>query len=338
LNIEARSLTIGYRGRHRETVVSERINVRLQPGALVCLLGPNGAGKSTLMRTLAGLQRPLAGSVLLDGTSIHKMASRERARVLSVVLMERITAGALDVYSLVSLGRSPYTDWTGRLTERDHEVIRASLRAVDAETLADRPVIELSDGERQRVILARALAQEPRLMVLDEITAFLDVPHRADIMRLLKRLASHTRVAILLSTHDLELALRTADRIWLLPKGEALQSGSPEDLVLSGAFAHAFRSDGVEFDAMSGVFRLHAEHGGDVELVGESLRAVWTGRALERRGYRVGRTATPGGMKVVVDDADGPWTLLHRGTEYAFSSVDDLVTACVQRTNDVEAV
>lgn len=171
-HIETKSLEIGYdAGKTGRTVVARNINLRLNPGELVCLLGPNGAGKSTLMRTLSAMQAPLAGQVLLDGKNIHRMDARERARVLSVVLTERITVGLLDVYTLVSLGRYPYTGWNGKLTEQDHQVIQWALQVVNASEFANRQVLELSDGERQRVMMARALAQQPRLMVLDEITA-----------------------------------------------------------------------------------------------------------------------------------------------------------------------
>lgn len=328
--IETQSLAIGYAvHRGAPKVVASGIGVRIAAGELVCVLGPNGAGKSTLLRTLAGLQAPLAGRVLLDGVSVHAIPPRQRARALSVVLTDRVSAGLLDVYSLVSLGRSPYTDWAGTLTPHDHDVVQAALRSVDAEPFATRRVVELSDGERQRVVLARALAQQPRLLVLDEITAFLDLPRRVEIMRLLRRLARDTQTAILLSTHDLELALRTADRIWLMPKDGSTLVGSPEQLVLSGAFEGAFRSEGVEFDAATGMFRLHREPHGDVEVIGDSLHAIWTGRALERHGYRLRPAGSGSAMTVIVDGSAPTWTLARDGMETAFDSVDALVTACV---------
>jgi iron complex transport system ATP-binding protein len=242
--------------------------VALNAGELVCLLGPNGAGKSTLLRTLAALQPPLAGRVLLDGADLHAMPARERARRLSVVLTDRIQVGQLTAYTLFGLGRYPHTNWSGRLTEADHAVIRRALAATGATDLAARPVGDLSDGERQKVLIARALAQEPRLMVLDEITAFLDLPRRVEVMRLLGRLARTTENAVLLATHDLDLALRSADRIWLLPRGGPLQVGAPEDLILSGAFESVFATEGVAFDRADGSFRLHRAYHSVVTLVG----------------------------------------------------------------------
>jgi len=288
LLLETHDLAIGYsvqRGQAR--VVAERINLRLHAGELICLLGPNGAGKSTLLRTLAGMQRPLRGQVRLLGADLHDLEPRELARRLSVVLTERIDVGALSARAVVALGRYPHTDWTGRLTPADETVITESLAAVGATPLANRLIGELSDGERQKVLIARALAQEPHLLLLDEPTAFLDLPRRVEIMSLLHRLARETGRVILLSTHDLDLALRSADQLWLLPPGGPLRVGIPEELVLAGALQATFPSPEVTFDPYSGHFKRRAPIHGHVELIGEGLAAVWTGRALEREGFVV---------------------------------------------------
>ena len=167
--LSSQSLSIGYPGK----TVASNLDLRLTKGRLVCLLGPNGAGKSTLMRTLCAMQTPIAGQVLLNGVDIHTISSRELARLLSVVLTDRVQVGLLSAYELVSLGRYPYTGWNGRLSDDDHRIIRESIEATGAQDLAARPVDELSDGERQKVLMARALAQQPQLLILDEVTAFL---------------------------------------------------------------------------------------------------------------------------------------------------------------------
>jgi len=312
--LQARGLCIGYAPRRRERIeVAADIGAGLSQGELVCLLGPNGAGKSTLMRTLAGLQRPLAGDVLLQGSELHRLDRGERARLLGLVLTERVDAGNLSAYALVALGRYPYTGWDGRLSPADEEVVRWAIAAVGAVDLASRNVGELSDGERQKVMIARALAQEPAVLLLDEPTAFLDLPRRVEIMQLLRHLAYDTGRAVLLSTHDLDLALRCADRIWLLPSGGPLQTGAPEDLVLSGAFQRAF--EGVEFEAATGSFRLVQEPEGAVGLEGEGLHAVWTARALERAGFRVD-AQNEGPLRVEIINLDGAtaWRL-HTATD-----------------------
>ena len=320
-------LAIGYASpRTPAHVVAEDINISLNESELVCLIGPNGGGKTTLMRTLAGMQLPLAGRVAIDGRDIHTMPARERAKRLSVVLTERVSAGLLSAYAMVGLGRYPHTNWSGALSDKDHEIIQSAIRMVGAETFMHRSVSELSDGERQKIMMARALAQEPRLMILDEITAFLDLPRRVEIMRLLRRLARTTGRAILLSTHDLDLALRSADRIWLLPKGGALQAGAPEDLVLNGAFESAFASEGIDFDREHGSFRIHQRFEAEVELVGEGAALFWTRRALEREGLHVQENGQPASIRVeiVAEGLSLRWQLTHGGQTHTYDALYDL--------------
>jgi iron complex transport system ATP-binding protein len=325
LLLETHDLMIGYgvrRGQHR--VVAEQINLRLRAGELVCLLGPNGAGKSTLLHTLAGIQRPLHGQVRLLGTDLHDLEPRELARRLSVVLTERIEVGALSARAVVALGRYPHTDWTGRLTPADEAAVGEALAAVGATSLATRLVHELSDGERQKVLIARALAQEPHLLLLDEPTAFLDLPRRVEIMSLLHRLARETGRAILLSTHDLDLALRSADQLWLLPPGGPLQAGIPEDLVLEGAFQATFPSEEVSFDPYSGHFKLHVPARGHVDLIGEGLAALWTERALEREGFVVnGREGRRAPVRVEIREQEGKpfWRIHHAASCREYSAL-----------------
>ena len=288
--LQACDLGIGYAPRRGPRVeVALHLDAHLVAGELVCLLGPNGAGKSTLMRTLAGLQKPLAGAVVLKGRDLHGLTESARARRLGLVLTERVEVGNLSAYALVALGRYPHTGWAGRLSAADEAVVRWAMDAVGARHLAGRSVGELSDGERQKVMIARALAQEPAVLLLDEPTAFLDLPRRVEVLQVLRRLASDRDRAVLLSTHDLDLALRCADRLWLLPPNGPLQIGAPEDLVLSGAFQRTFAD--VEFDPALGSFHLAREPEGEVGLVGDGLHARWTARALERAGFRVAKDA-----------------------------------------------
>jgi iron complex transport system ATP-binding protein len=329
--LQAESLAIGYFVSRRDSrLVASDLSLALHRGELVCLLGPNGAGKSTLLRTLAGLQAPLSGRVLLDGQDLHRVSELERARRIGVVLTERVTAGMLTGYDVVSLGRQPHTDWTGRLAERDHAAVQHAIAAVDAAALAGRQLAELSDGERQRIMVARAVAQEPRVMVLDEITAFLDLPRRVEIMRLLADLAHRLHTAILMSTHDLELALRTADRLWLFDAGGRLQAGAPEDLVLAGAFEHAFAAEGVTFDRQEGAFKTRSDARGLVSLVGDGLVAAWTTRALERAGYRVAGDQAGAAATCIEIHQTGerPEWRLRRGAQAAtHGSLETLVAA-----------
>ncbi|HKP96189.1 MAG TPA: ABC transporter ATP-binding protein, partial [Fibrobacteria bacterium] len=202
--LKAENLAVGYRAGDRR--VLSGLDLELRPGELVCLLGPNGAGKSTLLRTLAGLQAPLAGRLTLGGEDFSLLPAAARARKTAIVLTERMEAGNLTVRSLAELGRHPHTGWSGRLREADREAVRRALMDAGAWELRDRLFDELSDGEKQRVMLARALAQEPALLLLDEPTAFLDLSRRVETMRTLRALARGRGRAVLLSTHDLDLA------------------------------------------------------------------------------------------------------------------------------------
>jgi len=286
--LEAKGLAIGYRRRGRVvSAVAGGIEAALPAGRFVCLLGPNGAGKSTLIRTLARMQEPLDGEIFLDGTPLHALPARALAKQMSLVLTQRVSVGTMPVLSFVALGRHPYTSWTGRLRQEDEAAVFQALADVGIEALARRPVCELSDGERQKVKIARALAQEPRVMLLDEATAFLDLPHRVELMSLLKRLAHKSGKAVLLSTHDLDLALRSADRLWLLAPGGPLREGAPEDLVLDDAFSLAFSGGTVAFDKGSGAFVTATPKKGAVALQGKGTPAAWTRRALERAGFQV---------------------------------------------------
>ncbi|MCA9913206.1 MAG: ABC transporter ATP-binding protein, partial [Anaerolineae bacterium] len=272
-------LTIGYRApRKPDVIVAEKLSLMLRSGQLVCLLGPNGAGKSTLMRTIAGMQPPLAGSVSLQGEDIRRLKPRQLATRLSVVLTERPNVGLLNGYALVALGRHPYTDWMGRLSRHDEAVIRWAVEAVGAIDIAERPVMELSDGQRQKLMIARALAQESELILLDEPTAYLDLPRRAEIMQLLRHLAAETGRAILLSTHDLDLALRSADTLWLMSEGQ-VRVGTPEDMVISGKFEEAFQGEGVHFDRTTGAFSVEHEKGRRIAVHGEGIPHIWTTHA-----------------------------------------------------------
>jgi iron complex transport system ATP-binding protein len=248
---------VGYRGR----TVLDGLDLDAAPGALTVLLGRNGSGKSTLLRTVAGLQRPLAGRVTLDGDDLGALTPVERARRVAVVLTERVPSGLLTAAELVALGRHPHTGPRGALRDRDEQVVDGALDAVGAAALRDRPVAELSDGERQRVLVARALAQEPRLLLLDEPTAFLDAPSRVAVTGLLARLARGRGIVVVASTHDVDLALRAADRAWLLDGAGGVRSGPPDELVADGSVGRAFDGDELRFDPATGAFVLRAPGG-----------------------------------------------------------------------------
>ncbi|MCM1521863.1 MAG: ABC transporter ATP-binding protein [Muribaculaceae bacterium] len=289
--MQLKDLTTGYHTRHGRKVIGEGMDVSLNSGELTCLLGPNGAGKSTLLRTLSGFSHPLEGEVLLMGKPLQAYSSSELSRLISVVLTEKVMVSEMTVSELVGMGRAPYTGFWGRLSGSDRRIVSDSLKAVGAEKMAGRSVHTLSDGERQKVMIAKALAQETPMILLDEPTAFLDYPSKVETMRLLHTLAHRDGKTILMSTHDLELALGTADTVWLMDRHYGITAGIPEDLALSGDLARYFERPGIEFDVDEGVFRVVMEPTGkSVVLSGEGRRCRLTERALRRAGYTPGST------------------------------------------------
>ena len=243
VSISTNSLTIGYRiASGTEYPVQTDLNFSLHTGEMVCMLGPNGCGKSTLLRTLAGLQPALSGEYKIQNT-----ASRPEKSV-ALVLTERLSMDNTTVHDVVAMGRYPYTSFLGGLSEQDEEIIAASLQAVGFDLVALNstlsPFNAHSDGEKQRILIAKALAQQTPIILLDEPTAHLDLPHRILILRLLRQLAHEQGKTVLISTHELDLALALSDRILLMsPAGRGIQLDTSETLKKADAFTSAFGMD-----------------------------------------------------------------------------------------------
>lgn len=242
-------LSTGYATKGNRATISVGINATLHAGELTCLLGPNGAGKSTLLRTLCGFQPQLDGRIEMDGRDLSDYTPRELSTRIGVVLTDRVDVRGMRVDELVAMGRSPYTGFWGGLQKQDHEAVADAIKKVGIQALATREVNTLSDGERQKAMIAKALAQQTPIILLDEPTAFLDFPSKVEMMLLLRRLAHETGKAIFLSTHDLDMALQTADRLWLLSKEEGLRIGTPRELATSDEINRFFPSTNMTFDA-----------------------------------------------------------------------------------------
>lgn len=245
--IRLENLAIGYRHGKDTTTVADGISASLQGSCLTCLLGANGIGKSTLLRTLSGFQPELSGSIYIDGREIGSYSKKELSRLIGVVLTTKPDVRNMSVSELVGLGRSPYTGFWGNLSDEDREIVAQSIELVGVTKLSERMIHTLSDGERQKVMIAKALAQQTPVIFLDEPTAFLDFPSKVDIMQLLKRLTRETGKTIFLSTHDMSLALQIADRIWLMHDNE-ISIGTPRQLAEEKPLNDFIERDGIIFD------------------------------------------------------------------------------------------
>lgn len=254
--ISGRDLSIGYTHNKKEKNLAlySELSFDLIKGELVCLIGSNGAGKSTLLRTVGNMQPALSGEVKVLNKEISKYGNRALSRVLGVVLTDKTTSGGFTVREVVELGRYPYTGFWGQLDDEDKQIVEKSLQDVGILHKADSFLADLSDGERQKVMIAKALSQECPIIILDEPTAFLDVESRIEIMSLLHNLAHKHEKTILLSTHDIDLAFLLADKLWLLSKRNGLITGVTEDIILSGTIDHFFSNKNITFNKYSGSF------------------------------------------------------------------------------------
>lgn len=265
--------------KHTENCLFDALHLSVDAGQMICFMGPNGSGKSSLLRVLAGLQKPLSGEIS------PRIARGEASKEIAVVLTDPIHHVNLTVEEIVTFGRYPYLGWDIRLTSTDRKIVMKAIRQVGLVSLLQKKVYELSDGQLQMVMIARALAQDTPLIILDEPTAHLDLNNRLEIMNLLRDLSRETNKGILLATHELDLALQTADVIWLTGKDRTILTGLPEDLVLNGSFDEIFQFKG--FDLKTGKVAQRAFRNTRVRLAGSGPACLWTRNALERSGFSV---------------------------------------------------
>lgn len=252
-------LSIGYKTKHGTKVVADHLTANICRGQLTCLLGQNGIGKSTLLRTLSGFQPRLQGSITIGGRELESYSDQELARQVGVVLTERPDVQQMTVRELVALGRSPYTGFWGRLSNDDERLTDEAIALVGIGALAPRMVSTLSDGERQKAMIAKALAQQTPVIYLDEPTAFLDYPSKVDMLLLLRRISREAGKTVFLSTHDLELALQVADVVWLMSRTDGLSIGTPRELSDRGVMSRFLEHGGITYDAQSMTIRVRSD-------------------------------------------------------------------------------
>lgn len=302
--LEVKNLSVGFD--HRK-ILFNNIRLALQPGQLVCFIGPNGIGKSTLIRTLAGLQPPLAGTI-----------AGNNEKQVAVVLTDKISASHMTVSELIAYGRYPHLDWSISLTDADHAIIDRAIDTVRIKHLLDKKLFELSDGQMQMVMIARALTQETPVLLMDEPTAHLDLNNRVEIMNLLRQLAHQQGKAILLATHELDLALQMADLLWLTLPDQTIKAGIPEDLVLDGSIDTVFQFKG--FDLKTGRVQHEALLNKKVKLIGSGAPYLWTRNALERNGLELNDDSA---LEIVINN--NTWKI----KEQTYTSLRDLLEVII---------
>lgn len=302
-------VSIGYPAPQRPTIVQSDLTLMAQEGELIALIGKNGCGKSTLLRSIASLQPIYHGVIQLNGENLSEITPKKRARLLSVVLTEQQSVASFNVRELISIGRDPYTGWLGALTDEDNRIINRAIAMTYLQGFEEKNIHELSDGERQRVFIARALAQDTPVILLDEPTSHLDLPNRINILLLLQKLAREIGKTIFISTHELETAMQVADKLWLMEKEKGVIVGVPEDMVLNGSFDTVFHHPSYEFDKEYGSFIVQKKLDKTIAtrvLHPDGLMARWTTKALSRKGYRIDPNAS---LELFVDEVNHDWVI-----------------------------
>ena len=317
------SLKIGYVSGKKENQILPAINGSASQGELIAVIGRNGIGKSTLLRTIAGLQPALGGNILYNGKNISDYTRKDLAQKIGYISTKIVKVSNMRVYDLVALGRFPYTNWIGKIDAANHEVIIDAIEKTGMTGLSERFISELSDGERQKAMIARILAQDTGIMVMDEPTAFLDIGSKFEILHLMHILARKSGKTIIFSTHDLNVAMSQADKIWLILDNR-MQEGAPEDLMVRGAFDNLFDSSVVQFNPESGTYFFRSDNRGAIHVEGSGILKHWTEKAINRAGFSVSDVKTtpylevPSGKKV-------NWQLVDKNSTVEFGSIYEMV-------------
>ena len=306
--ISLQKVLLSYGKGKAKNLLAQNLNLTATESQLIALGGTNGIGKSTLLRTIAGLQKLQTGSIELFGQSIKSLHAKALARYVSVVLTGQEEISYVKASELVAMGRLPHTGWLGNFSPTDYEKVQAATEQARVTHLLEKPIYQLSDGERQKVMIAKALAQDTPIMILDEPTTHLDIANRVSIVQLLRTLVRDHNKCIIFSTHDIELALQVANRIWLM-HDQTVSDNVPEDLVLSGTLSNAMGSELAGFHPESGTFRIKQPAKRFISLEGSGTTAQWTQRALERVGYQV----QPDHSIVIEIFSDSEWIIYQEG-------------------------
>jgi iron complex transport system ATP-binding protein len=319
-------LQLGYRGTSSGTLVlTDRLSLKAGSHEIIGLIGRNGCGKSSLLRTLVRLQPPLNGKIYIHGKDVRQITPTEYARMVGFVSTENPSIPHMSVGELVALGRFPHTNWMGALSTIDKQAVSSAMERAGITQFRKKYLHELSDGERQKCMIARVLAQDTPIVVLDEPTAFLDLPNRYELLRLLNEIAHQNNKTIIYSTHDLNIALHESDKIWLMANG-TITEGAPEDLIITKGFHKLFENSDLDFDMHTAVFRLKRNYTRQISLKGDAVLNNWTSRALERIGIQaVDKILNGDGITTCFKNDRPCWTLRLGDRIIDFKTVYDLI-------------
>jgi iron complex transport system ATP-binding protein len=317
------SLEIGYSSGNINKFLLPPLNACAKTGELIAVIGRNGIGKSTLLRTLAGLQKPLGGNILYEGRNIREYTRMELALKVGYISTEIVRVSNMSVYDLVALGRFPYTSWFGKIETDDHERILDAISKTSMESFYTKFISELSDGERQKAMIARILAQDTGIMVMDEPTAFLDISAKYEILHLLHNLSGENNKTIIFSTHDLQMAISQSDKIWLILDDHLIE-GAPEDLMISGAFDNLFSSTNVLFNTEDGTFSFRSDTLGSIYIEGTGKSRYWTEKAVNRAGFSISKEKTDTFI-ILPSESGSFWKLKNQSKTEEFRSIYELI-------------
>ncbi len=322
--LETKSLSIGYESSGQSPkVLQSDINVQISSGEIISLMGQNGVGKTTFIKTLSGLLPKLKGEVLYENKPLQQLSKLDLAKRLSIVLTEKPFSQNITVVELIAIGRHPYSNWIGVLSKHDKEIIDWAITETNTNYLANKKLYELSDGQLQKVMIARALAQETDLIYLDEPAAHLDLYNKIEVMMLLRKIAK-TGKGILISTHDMQVSTQLSDKLWLFNFNEFPMEGTPEDLILNGTLERTLYLQDYGYDMIHGSVDLNIETKGQVALEGDDEVIFWTSQALQRNGVKISNDAP-----IKIKCLKNGWTIETEQSTESYPSIEELLKQLV---------
>ncbi len=327
-----RSLSVGYKSSYSNITLLTGLNLEIQKGEIISLMGPNGCGKSTLIRTLTGLISPIDGVIIIEGKNISEMPSSVKAELMGVVLTEPVFEKNLTVYDIVSMGRYRYSGWLGQIDTTDKQVIDEAISQVGLKKKVHNRLSELSDGEKQRALIAKVLTQDVDLIILDEPTSFLDLPNRMELLILLKKLAHKMGKGILLSTHELNLAMQISDKIWLIDRQGNLNRTLPEELILSDILDKTFGNDHINFLPQTASFELVPSNNYQIYVKGKGILVTSVSRMIKRLGFIHSEDEKTSNM--IIETKEGSFKSIDNGKEQIYFSLESLQEFLLTKANE----